>query len=276
MPEALLNRFADMHTHTDHSIDGKASADDMCAAAYQLGLRAIDISDHCDVNRDAELHCFERSSASIADALRLKNEYQGRMKVLCGIEIGNPHWNPEIAEKCSKIDGLDCIIGSVHRIRYEGEELITTKGDYEHMSKEHISGLVRKYFEDIILMIDTVHPDILAHPTYMFRYIVGHHHIPLDITEYADETDRILKRIISDGVALEVNTQIMKESIAEYDIYLLERYYELGGRLITLGSDAHSCDRLANSFIYAAKELLRIGFCGACIVEERCFNICKF
>lgn len=260
-----------MHSHTNHSIDGKASPDAMVARAYELGLAAYDISDHCDVNRDAELHCYEHSLASITDALRLKAEYAGRMKVLAGIEVGNAHWNPPLAEKCVSIPGIDCVIGSVHRIKYDGGVLVTSTADFGSMSPELIRALNIKYFEDILLMLDTLHPDILAHPTYMFRYMVSYCHVDASIADYRQYVDAFLRRIIDGGTALELNTSIVADHIEPYDVFVLERYYELGGRLITLGSDAHRPDRIANGFGLAAKELIRVGFTRFCTVEERCF-----
>ena len=266
---------ADMHTHTSHSVDGKCSPDELCRAAFERGVGVINISDHCDVNRDGELDCFGDSSASVRDALRLKREYAGRMKVLAGIEMGNAHWNPGLAKRCMAIEGIDCVTGSVHRLRYEGELYVTTKADFAHMPPELISGLIRCYFEEIHLMLDITRPDILAHPTYLLRYIVGWHHVSVDIADYSDFVDRILRRVISDGVALEVNTQSVRDRLAGYDIYLLERYFGLGGRLITLGSDAHSTDRIANGFGIAAAELRRIGFKSACYIENRAIKSYK-
>lgn len=274
MPEHST-AYADMHTHTTHSPDGRSSPDEMCESAYRQGLLSIDISDHCDVNRNAELHCFERSTKSITDALRLKGEYDGKVKVLCGIEIGNAHWDIELANKCAAIKGIDCIIGSVHRIMYEGEEIIHTKADFGGMTHDKINGICEKYFADILEMLDVIKPDILAHPTYTFRYMVGKHGLELNVKDYSTYVDRILKRLISCGTALEVNTSIVQDKIADYDIYVLERYYELGGRLVTLGSDAHEKTKVANAFDIAAKELCRIGFGGICEVEERRINFIK-
>ena len=102
----------------------------------------------------------------------------------------------------------------------------------------------------------------------MFRYIerCGAH---ADITDYKPQVDAILKRIISDGIALELNTSTIVGSVAGYDSYLLERYHSFGGRIITLGSDAHSPDRIANGFDIAARELLRVGFDSVSTIEER-------
>ena len=184
--------LCDMHSHTNHSIDGKASPDAMVARAHELGIGIYDISDHCDVNRDAELHCYEHSLASITDALRLKAEYSGRMRVLAGIEVGNAHWDPTLAERCIAIPGIDCVIGSVHRIKHDGKVLVTSTADFASMSPELLRALNIKYFEDILLMLDTLHPDIHANPTYMFRYRVNHCHVDAFDAEYKPYVDAFL------------------------------------------------------------------------------------
>lgn len=260
---------ADMHSHSHHSIDGKYAPDAICEAAYRLGLGIVNISDHCDVNRDADTHCYETITASVADALRLKREYDGKLKVLAGIELGNGHWKPDLAKKCAGIEGIDCITGSVHRIVCDGETLIPTTADFNSMTHEHILRLVRKYFEDIHLMLDVVRPDILAHMSYLLRYIVGYHHIEVELDQFTDCIDELLKRVIREGIALELNTQIMTEQIADYDRVIFERYHALGGRLCTLGSDAHIPTRLANGFEAASAALKQLGFNEACYIENR-------
>lgn len=89
------------------------------------------------------------------------------------------------------------------------------------------------------------------------------------IEDYHDRVDNILKFLIKEGIALEMNTSILENKVADYDIYLFERYHSLGGRLVTLGSDAHRTDRIANRFDVAAAELKRIGFNEACYIEAR-------
>ena len=80
--------------------------------------------------------------------------------------------------------------------------------------------------------------------------------------EFADKTDIILKEIISRGIALEINTSSLDTAydVLMPDIPIIKRYKELGGYLLTLGSDAHIAERIAHGFDYALSELSRLGF----------------
>ncbi len=264
-----MSFVADTHTHTTHSCDGQSTPDEMCRAAIERGINVYAIADHCDVNRWQEFDCYADITASVADAKRLAREYDGRMRVIAGIELGNAHRNPELAKKCAAIEGLDCIVGSVHRIILDGKEHAGTTIAFAGLPDEQVARIIDRYFDEIHMMLDTVTPDILAHPTYMLRYSVGYHNCRVDLADHRERLDSVLERVIDEGIALELNTQIMSDSVASYDRYVLERYYELGGRLVTLASDAHKSERVGNAFEIARRELHELGFVRGCWFENR-------
>ena len=84
----------------------------------------------------------------------------------------------------------------------------------------------------------------------------------MDLKNFADKTDIILKEIINRGIALEINTSCLDTNYNALmpDIPIIKRYKELGGYLLTLGSDAHTAERIAHGFDYALSELSRLGF----------------
>ena len=111
-------------------------------------------------------------------------------------------------------------------------------------------------------MIKTTDFDVLSHLTCPLRYISGKYGIAVDLKKFADKTDIILKEIINRGVALEINTSCLDTNYNALmpDIPIIERYKELGGYLLTLGSDAHIAERIAHGFDYALCELSRLEF----------------
>ena len=100
--------------------------------------------------------------------------------------------------------------------------------------------------------------DSLGHLTYPLRYIEGDHGIPVDLTRHREAIDAIFRELIAAGKALEVNTSGYRQKIGRPlpDLPLVRRYRELGGELITLGSDAHSTQDLGKG-IEAGMEMLR-------------------
>lgn len=113
--------------------------------------------------------------------------------------------------------------------------------------------------------------DVLAHLTCPLRYINGKYRRGLSIEPHRELITEILRTIIRREKALEVNTSGL------HNFYgglmpgreILAQYHAMGGRLITLGSDAHTADRLANGFDETVSLLKEIGFRDYCYYERR-------
>ena len=83
--------------------------------------------------------------------------------------------------------------------------------------------------------------DVLAHITYPLRYIIGDYGREINLDRFQPLIDKLFYTIIRKGIVLEVNTSGLRQKINATlpDEELLRRYYGLGGRLVTIGSDAH-------------------------------------
>ena len=113
--------------------------------------------------------------------------------------------------------------------------------------------------------------DVLAHLSCPLRYINGKYRRQISIDEYQDMVEEILRVVIRRQKALEVNTSGINgvyESLMP-DEQTLRRYYALGGRMLTLGSDAHAADRIGNAFGETVELLKEIGFSSYCYYQKR-------
>ena len=83
--------------------------------------------------------------------------------------------------------------------------------------------------------------DSLAHLTYPLRYINGEHHFGVELKNYAEKVDEILKLLAKNQKALEINTSGYRQAYGKPlpDLEVVKRFKEVGGRYITFGSDAH-------------------------------------
>ena len=101
-----------------------------------------------------------------------------------------------------------------------------------------------------------------SHLTCPLRYINGKYKRGLDVSLFAKEIDEILAVLTERGIALEVNTSGIGTPFNDFmpDYEIVKRYYKMGGRLITIGSDAHISKNIANGFNNAAEMLESIGF----------------
>ena len=119
-------------------------------------------------------------------------------------------------------------------------------------------------------MIETTDFDILAHLTCPLRYIKGKYKIDVDMSRYEKKIEKILSQIIQRDIALEVNTssfEMLGSFMPSADI--LKKYYDMGGYLITLGSDAHVASDASKSFNEAISEIKKIGFEGLYYYKNR-------
>lgn len=246
---------ADFHVHTHFSKDSNATPREQVEAAVRRGLRTICITDHHDI--DYSEPDFEIDFLSYFDALqKLKEEYRDKIEVLIGMEYG---MQPHLGEKCTELTrqySFDFVIGSIHMVDGQDPYYRTI---FEGKTDEEV---YRRGFEFTMESIRcTPDFDSLGHIDYIVRY--GKNQAQ-DYTyaKYADYLDEILRYLIQNGKALEVNTGGWKYglSFAHPHPDMLKRYRELGGEMITIGSDAHRPEHIAYNFDRVKEYLELCGF----------------
>lgn len=254
--------ICDCHTHSKWSFDGCETIDDMCEQAIRLGINVLTVTDHCEVNGwntpdDSEFGDFSKLiPESIKHLKESQIKYTGKLKLLRGIELGQAVQDLKSADIALGLDDFDFVLGSVHNVR-------NTKDFYWlEYTYESARELLYTYFNEILEVVQWNKFDSLSHLTYPLRYITGVHKINIDINEYLPIIDKIFNELIKNGKALEVNSSGLRQEIGITmpDEFLLTRYYSLGGRLITIGSDAHKIADLGKGINETLHLLKKIGF----------------
>jgi len=233
----MFKTMIDCHVHSDNSFDGNDPVMKMCETAQQKGFRAIAITDHCEINgfyKDSHNKSIANSFFSCAKA---RSVFEGMLVIMSGMEMGQPLQDIEAAEKAVKLRPFDFILGSLHNLNgYEDFYFL----DYQ---KEDCKKLLNLYFNELSDMIQWGKFDSLAHITYPLRYMKKS--VNIDISEYYPMIDDILKNCAQKDIAFEINTSSARKSeekrIPREDFEILKRFKSLGGKFITVGSDAHNC-----------------------------------
>ena len=234
----------DYHMHTNFSPDSFVKMEDMILKAIKLKLEEIAITDHLDFsypdcNYNIDLPKY------IENISFLQDKYKSNISILKGIEMSI---RPDSAEICKKIANsfdFDFIIGSTHDIR--GIDWYYPE-NYINKTKKEAYGL---YFENMLSCIESNNDfDVVGHLDYVCRY-GKYQDKSLVYNDYLDIIDEILKKIIFMDKGIEINTSGykaygLKHFHPQKDI--LKRYLELGGKIITVGSDAHSENRIYDEF----------------------------
>ena len=266
MLPALKYRFAcDCHNHSRCSFDGSDSVLEMRRRAQELGLWAHTLTDHCECQNFPDRY---RPRVEMAFAeMSLQVPQGGRTRFYKGIELGQPNQDPDSAALALEGRDYDFVIGSIHNIRgYEDFFYL----DYSQVEPGFIDALLTTYWEEEREVIAWGQFDALGHLTYPLRYIEGDHGIPVDLSKHQEAIDGIFRALIDSGKALEVNTSGLRQKIGRAlpDLPLVRRYRELGGELVTLGSDAHCAEDLGKGIEAGMDLLWEAGFRYFAVYEQ--------
>lgn len=261
--------LADLHTHSEHSHDSVCKIEDMLLAQRKKGTAIFAVTDHFDTESHLRYDVFTpiRTAYETVEAL---NKKYGDITVLSGIEISEGYWFPEIYERVHALVDYDVIIGSVHIVRFEELDYAYSKIDFSALPTETVEAYTDAYFDDVLTLLEEIDFDILAHLTCPLRYINGKYHRGLTLERYQAKITKILQKTIDKGISLEVNTSSY-DTLGDFmpGEKILEQYYKMGGRRITLGSDAHTPACAAQHFDAAVAALKEIGFTEICYYQKR-------
>lgn len=265
--------FYDMHTHTSFSHDSGQDPEGSVLTAIQKGLSGIAFTDHADMWYYSERNTLEHIVSSVNAAAELGERYGDKIKVFRGIEVGDAYFEPAVTEELIRRISPDAVIGSIHCLSHAGlsDAYSCISFDDAVIPRENIVSLMKRYLVLVTDIAENHDIDILAHLTCPFRYINGKYRRGLTDEEFEKPIRRILDAVISRNIALEVNTSGLDTAMSATmpSEKVLSWYREMGGTLITLGSDAHSADRLANGFKETAEMLKRLGFTHCAYYENR-------
>lgn len=255
----MLRPRIDCHMHTTHSPDGQNTPLEMAQRARELGLETIALTDHCEVDHYFTKGYLRAVPQAFAAAEALKQTCSAP-EILTGIEIGQASWNFELCDRLLAQNSYDYVLASMHHLPETTDfyKLAATPEGAVH--------LLHRYYAELLRVVEWGNFDALAHPNYPMRYIEGAHHLSIPRDVYAEDLDRVLRAVVQRDKALEVNTQ---GTPILPDLYVLKRFRELGGRLVTIGSDAHSTDALGHGLADGLQMIRDAGFSALTVYRNR-------
>lgn len=256
--------YYDYHVHSHFSADCEADMRDIVEMAIELRLKEICFTDHKDYDYCDSSINFEFDVAKYTNYINLMREsYGDKIKILKGIEIGI---QPHIIQKCDKVideGNFDFVISSMHTC--DRNDLYN--GDFYKGKTPREAYL--KYFEEILYCIKNFKSfNVIGHLNILARY--NEAVAKEKLYNYFDILEVIFKALIERNKGIEVNTSSLRHSntlLLSADV--LKFYYELGGEIITLGSDTHVPNTLAYEFDYIYEILKDIGFKYISTFEKR-------
>ena len=248
-------KLVDYHIHSDYSSDSRAKLEDIAHFAMTRGLKEIVITDHFEpTRRDYEYTNYDpiNQRASIA---RLNEDLQGKLKIRQGVELGQPHHFPDLIRDVKKKVDFDYIIGSAHK---NGQDIDASELDYD---RKNLDFIAKKYLEEVLLMVQDNQFDCVGHLDLIKRY-ASRQGIPFSLGSYKEQLEEIFKILINNGKGIEINTSGLRESMKDFmpDFTIVDFYKDLGGEIITIGSDAHLAEDVGTGLNLAIDMLRDAGF----------------
>ena len=267
--------LADYHVHTKFSDDSVYHMEYGVKDAIEGGLDVICFTDHVEYGREEDwdsgkpiIYKGGEPLANVdypryAEQIRkLQDLYGDRITIRLGLEFGvQTHTIPQFQSLFNRYP-FDFIILSVHQVA--DKEFWTQDFQKGRSQKEYNES----YYEEMLYLVHHFSDySVLGHMDLIVRYD--------EMGIYPFERVRplieeILKKVIKDGKGIEINTSSRRYGLADSTPSrdILKLYYQLGGRIITIGSDSHKPEHLG-AYIQDAKKLLKtIGFESFCTYKQ--------
>ena len=228
----------DYHMHSRVSFDGHDTGLDMAKAALAAGLKEICFTDHVDydpLGRMGKLDFDTETYNAEYDHLEIPG-----LKICRGMEFGMDIHNLERFKKDLQRRDFDFVLGSIHFV----DDLDVYFEPYWH--GKTIFQAERRYLEATLESV-TLHDDfdVLAHLTYISKAKCHPASRPVPYQEHREIIDEILRVLAAKGKGMEMNTSGVDrcgDFLPSADIF--RRFKELGGEIVTVGSDSHTCSRV--------------------------------
>jgi histidinol-phosphatase (PHP family) len=228
-----IEPVVDTHFHSSHSGDSDALLNALCRQAPRLGLTHICPTEHADFDPRDPYYNELNVGAYSRDLEACRAELDGRVVVLKGVEVDyQPRFDARVRDFLAR-HPFDFVIGSVHFVDglYVGDALLETHDR---------DTAYRRYFDAVRVAAASGLFDVLGHLDLLKRHATRRWGT-FDAARYADEIEAVLRAAVETGTGLEINTSGLRQAPAETypRLETLRRYRELGGEILTLGSDAH-------------------------------------
>jgi len=276
-----MNYLVDYHMHSTYSIDGSSTIHELCQSAVSKGIKEIAITDHFEPTPGDPFYLPYDQKGYWSDITKAKQRFKGKLKIRLGVELGQPFYFQEGTKAILRNFPYDYVIASAHKLP-DGRDM--SEMDYGRITEADICELYLKQLGELLKWEDF---DCIGHLDLIKRYSAGVYGKNLSLTCQYELLTQVLNRVIAKGKGIEINTsglrQKPKETMPGLDV--LSMYHDLGGEILTLGSDAHKAEDIGKGINEAVIIAAQAGFRfitafenrkpqQICITDKRAFTAC--
>ncbi len=245
----------DYHMHSNNSSDGKDPIYEMCVKAIDSGLKEVAVTDHFEPSLGNEKYPYYNADKYFFEMLKTESAFAKDLKIKCAVELGQPHLYPEYSEKLIESHPYDFVLASAHKMK-DNKDF----GEITY-NEQNVSYYCIRCLDELKALVDWNKYDCVGHLDLIKRY-TSMYNIKVHLIDYKEKLEEILRKIIQNGKGIEVNTsglrQFAKECLPGLDI--VSFYRQLGGEIITVGSDAHTAEDVGKGIREGVEMIEQAGF----------------
>ena len=252
----------DYHLHTNHSFDSTASMKEVCKTAIEKGIKEICFTEHFSVNSLAPTYGHMNFTRYFNEIKECQEMYGDQLVIKAGIELCEPHLLKQEYEFALTPLNLDFILGSVHNINnLKLRNFLENKDAYS---------AYQSYFEEVYKMVCSANIDVIAHLDLLKRYAVKTLEL-YDFKDHKEVLEAILMKAIERNIGIEINTSGLRGNLQQAlpSFEIVNLYKELGGEILTIGSDSHFADAVGSNIEDAIEMAKQCGFTSIFTFERR-------
>lgn len=259
--------LADYHVHSSCSFDAKDRMADMAKSELAKGITEVCFTDHVDFGDQQTMQIgperFQLPKSQVKQFIEAMEKAPEGIDIKLGLELGEGNHDPARARRVYAMPEYDFILGSLHNLKGEKDFYYLKYESYEQCWE-----LYDRYLDELIDLAHINCFDCMAHIGYCLRYM---HRQGFDaavtVDRFGRKIDSLLHTLIENGKGIELNVadlvpgghdDPLLQPVPGVDI--LRRYRELGGDIITVGSDAHTVKAAGTGIREGYKLLADIGF----------------
>jgi len=235
-----------------------------CEAAIACGLSEIVFADHLDFSPD-ESRGYFRPAAYLAETERCRAVYGDRLVIRAGVEVGEPHIFVRETTAVLAMGDFDFVLGSAHYA--DGMQAAWEASFFEQPLRQAYEA----YFRQVVRLAAEGDFDVLGHLDLVKRDAREFGKDYDGPEPYAEMIRTALRSLVERGKGIEINTSPLRRGQPEPcpSLQVLRWYRELGGEILTFGSDAHRPEDIASDFDVALEMARVAGFTRLATFEKR-------
>ena len=255
----VYHNLFDSHMHSNNSRCAEHSLMYLAQRAEEMGLMGMAVTDHIESLGFEPGGYKTRIYQSAVDTAKASAAFRHRISLSFGVELGVFPGMYDFAEQALGLYPYDFVLGACHYSR-QGEHFAEI--NYGALTEKERHTLMLEYFEDLTELVLWGGFDSIAHINYPVRHASLKDNPCLSLTPYKEQVDALLRLLVDKGKSLDMGAcglgGLLEDALLP--TWVFERYRELGGELITIGSGAHQAESVGVGITQAMELLSGLGY----------------